>query len=137
MIAPTASRPPVPERISATSWHSEEPRVADHAVAELVRNQPALRALEERRRQHRFQLGQRLARGGLRHRHRARGLVQRFMVVERDQQLELLHPQSRHEDVERGLHGHVRERGVSRKSDHEMERFHYTAPLPPPYSSAV
>jgi hypothetical protein len=54
--------------------------------------------------EHRLQLLQRLAGRRLRHRHRAGGFVQRFQVVERDQQLQLLHPQSRQQEVERVFH---------------------------------
>jgi beta-lactamase class D len=45
--------------------------------------------------QHGFQFLQRLARRRLRHSHRARRLVQGLVIVERNQQLQLLHAQAR------------------------------------------
>ncbi len=59
MIAPIASPPAVPARIfrdaprpGAAEVRREYARVADHAAAELVRDQPAFRTLEKRRFQH-------------------------------------------------------------------------------------
>nr|WP_245753289.1 hypothetical protein [Paraburkholderia sartisoli] len=83
-------------------------------MTELVHDQAAFRALEERCLEHRLQFVQRLARRRLCHRHRARRLVQRLVIVERDKQLKLLHAQPRHQHLQRVFH-------VSRKSDRRLE----------------
>nr|WP_287191608.1 hypothetical protein [Paraburkholderia sp.] len=83
-------------------------------MTELVHDQAAFRAFEERCFEHRLQFVQRLARRRLCHRHRARRLVQRLVIVERDKQLKLLHAQPRHQHLQRVFH-------VSRKSDRRLE----------------
>ncbi|MNS86260.1 hypothetical protein D3C72_1201580 [compost metagenome] len=80
------------------------PRMADHAMAKGVGAHAASGALEQRRFQHAFEFLQRLAGGRLGHRHRGRGLVQRLVLVERDQQLQLLHAQAAGEGVQGGFH---------------------------------
>jgi hypothetical protein len=87
----------------------DETRIARDAAAEVVRDEPLRLPLEQRHAEDVLDLAQHLGGAGLRDRDFFGGLVQRTVVFERDQQLQLLQAKARCDVRERGngqrLHG--------------------------------